>query len=145
MAQRTDAPILPYAIVSAPRKRLNTWDGFRIPYPFTRGALVFGEAVIPSKYDDREALRQTVRTIGLQAPVPGGRSLQDFGKDVLDIARAGLRSRAKLSVSGDDETGFLQELDRTLSTGKTPADELLESYNNDWQQDVSQVFKALAY
>ena len=58
MAQRTDAPILPYAIVSAPRKRLNTWDGFRIPYPFTRGALVFGEAVIPSKYDDREALRQ---------------------------------------------------------------------------------------
>lgn len=58
MAQRTDAPILPYAIVSAPRKRLNTWDGFRIPYPFTRGALVFGEAVIPSKEADRETLRQ---------------------------------------------------------------------------------------
>ncbi|MEM9179365.1 MAG: lysophospholipid acyltransferase family protein [Pseudomonadota bacterium] len=58
MAQRSSAPILPYAIVSAPSRRLKTWDGFRIPYPFSRGALVFGEAVIPSKEDDRETLRQ---------------------------------------------------------------------------------------
>lgn len=58
MAQRTGAPILPYAVVSSPRKRLNTWDGFRIPYPFSRGALVFGEAVIPAPDDDRETLRQ---------------------------------------------------------------------------------------
>jgi len=58
MAQRSDAPILPYAIVSAPRRRLSTWDRFRIPYPFSRGALVFGEAVIPRKGDDRETLRQ---------------------------------------------------------------------------------------
>ncbi|MEL6666457.1 MAG: hypothetical protein AAFQ24_09990, partial [Pseudomonadota bacterium] len=50
-------PILPYAIVSSPRHRLGTWDGFRIPYPFTRGALVFGEAVIPKPGDDRETLR----------------------------------------------------------------------------------------
>ena len=57
MAQRADAPILPYAIVSSPRKRLKTWDGFRIPYPFSRGALVFGEAVIPNGDEDRESLR----------------------------------------------------------------------------------------
>ena len=58
MAQRSSAPILPYAIVSSPRHRLNTWDGFRIPYPFSRGALVFGEAVIPNPEHDRETLRQ---------------------------------------------------------------------------------------
>ncbi|MEL7109409.1 MAG: lysophospholipid acyltransferase family protein [Pseudomonadota bacterium] len=58
MAQRAGAPILPYAIVSAPRHRLSTWDGFRIPYPFSRGALVFGEAVIPTAESDRETLRQ---------------------------------------------------------------------------------------
>ena len=57
MAQRTDAPILPYAIASSPTKRLGTWDGFRIPYPFTRGAVVFGTPVIPSPDKDREALR----------------------------------------------------------------------------------------
>jgi lysophospholipid acyltransferase (LPLAT)-like uncharacterized protein len=58
MSQRAGAPILPYAIVSAPRRRLKTWDRFRIPYPFTRGALVFGEAIIPQKNEDREHLRQ---------------------------------------------------------------------------------------
>jgi len=58
MAQRSGAPILPYAIVSNPRKQLNTWDGFRIPYPFTRGAVVFGDPIIPQPGDDRETLRQ---------------------------------------------------------------------------------------
>ena len=94
---------------------------------------------------EREALRQTVRTIGLKAPVPGGRSLQEFGKEVMDIARAGLRTRAKLSVSGDDETGFLQELDRTLSTGLTPAEELLAKYHGDWSRDLTKIFKDQAY
>ncbi len=94
---------------------------------------------------EREALRQTVRTIGLQAPVPGGRNLQELGLDVLAIARGGLRRRAKLSVSGDDETGFLQELDHTLATGRTPAEELLRAYYEDWGRDTSKVFKELAY
>lgn len=60
MAQRTNAPILPYAIISRGAKRLNTWDGFRIPVPFSRGALVFGDAVIPRPGDDREMLRQAL-------------------------------------------------------------------------------------
>ncbi|MEM7460505.1 MAG: glutamate--cysteine ligase, partial [Pseudomonadota bacterium] len=94
---------------------------------------------------DREALRQSVRTIGLKAPVPGGRSLQELGKEVMDIARAGLRARAKLSVSGDDETGFLQELDRTLDSGLTPAEELLDMYLTDWGGDLSKIFRHLAY
>lgn len=58
MALRSQAPILPYAIVSAPAKRLQTWDKFRIPRPFTRGAVVFGQAIIPDKAIDRETLRQ---------------------------------------------------------------------------------------
>lgn len=94
---------------------------------------------------DREALRQSVRTIGLQAPVPGGGTLQEFGKQVLSIARSGLRARGKMSVSGDDETGFLQELDRTLETGKTPAEGLLDKYTGEWNKDLTRVFEDLAY
>ena len=94
---------------------------------------------------DREALRQTVRTIGLKAPTPGGGTLQDVAKQVLDISRAGLRKRAKLSTSGDDETGFLQELDRIVATGLTPAEELLRAYEQDWGRDTRKVFKELAY
>lgn len=94
---------------------------------------------------DREALRQTVRTIGLRAPIPGGRNLQDLAKDVLQIARGGLRARGKLSVSGDDETGFLQELDQIAASGHTPAERLLQAYEKDWGGDVTKVFKELAY
>lgn len=61
MAQRTSAPILPYAIVSSPEKRLKTWDRFRIPYPFTRGAIVFGEVILPTPDDTRETLRQKLQ------------------------------------------------------------------------------------
>lgn len=57
MSQRTGAPILPYAIISAPSERLETWDRFRIPLPFTRGAIVFGDAVIPRDGADKEDLR----------------------------------------------------------------------------------------
>ena len=58
MALRTDTPIIPYAIVSEPEKRLSTWDGFRIPFPFTRGAIVFGAPIFPDATLDRESLRQ---------------------------------------------------------------------------------------
>lgn len=94
---------------------------------------------------EREALRQSVRTLGLRAPVPGGQSLQEFGKQVLNISRSGLRSRAKLSVSGDDETGFLQDLDRILESGTTPAEALLEKYYGAWNQDLRQIFQDQAY
>lgn len=57
MSQRTGAPILPYAIISSPARRLKTWDGFRIPLPFTRGAIVFGDPVIPDQSTEKDALR----------------------------------------------------------------------------------------
>ena len=94
---------------------------------------------------EREALRQSVRTLGLKAPIPGGRTLQDLAKDVLNISRAGLRARAMLSVSGDDETGFLQDLDRIAASGETPADVLLAKYHGEWGGDLTRIFKDQAY
>ncbi len=76
MAQRTDAPILPYAIASSPAKRLGTWDGFRIPYPFTRGAVVFGTPVIPSPDKDRETLRAELE-LSLNAAMARAEALTD--------------------------------------------------------------------
>lgn len=94
---------------------------------------------------DRESVRQGVRTLGLRTPLPDGRSLQDLAKDVLEISRAGLKRRAKLSVSGDDETGYLSELDDIALTGVTPAERLLQRYYGDWNRDVRQVFTEEAY
>ncbi|MEL6860425.1 MAG: glutamate--cysteine ligase [Pseudomonadota bacterium] len=115
--------------------------------------LLYDETALDAAWDlvkdwsdgEREALRQTVRTIGLKAPVPGGATLQELGKTVLEIARTGLRNRAKLSVSGDDETGFLQELDQIITSGVTPAESLLNLYHGVWNKDASKVFEELAY
>jgi glutamate--cysteine ligase len=131
---------------SGPWSRLCAFSAFWTGLLYDEDALDAAWELVKSwTAGDREALRQTVRTIGLKAPVPGGRTLQDLGAEVLEIAREGLRSRAKLSVSGDDETGFLQELDRTIETGITPAEELLNQYHSDWNSDARRVFKSLAY
>lgn len=131
---------------SGPWSRLCAFSAFWTGLLYDETALDDAWQLVKDWTDgDREALRQTVRTIGLKSPVPGGRTLQALGKDVMDIARSGLRRRAKLSVSGDDETGFLQELDHTISTGRTPAEELLRAFYEDWGKDTRKVFKELAY
>jgi len=94
---------------------------------------------------ERESMRQGVRTLGLRMPVPGGRTMQDLALGVLDISRAGLKRRANLSVSGDDETGYLSELDEIARTGLTPAERLLEKYHGEWQGDLSRIFVDQAY
>lgn len=60
MSMRTGTPILPYAILSKPERRLNTWDGFRIPYPFSRGVVVFGDIVQPGKGMDKDMIRHAL-------------------------------------------------------------------------------------
>jgi glutamate--cysteine ligase len=94
---------------------------------------------------DREAMRQSVRTLGLKTPIPGGGSMQDLAKQVLAISRQGLRNRANLSTSGDDETGYLTELDDIATTGLTPADRLLARYYGAWNRDVRPIFAEEAY
>ncbi len=71
--------------------------------------------------------------------------MQDLAKQVLAISRKGLNARAKLSVAGDNESGFLQELDRMADRGVTPAEDLLGRYHGRWNQDVRHVFEDEAY
>ena len=90
-------------------------------------------------------MRQSVRTLGLKTPIPGGRSMQDLAKDVLAISRDGLRDRAMISASGDDERGFLSGLDEIAASGITPAERLLQRYYGPWSRDVTKVFAEEAY
>ena len=94
---------------------------------------------------EREAVRQSARVLGLKTPIPGGRDLQALAKDVLTIARQSLQTRNMLSVAGDNETGFLTELDEIAVSGLTPAERLLERYYGDWHRDVRPVFEEMAY
>ena len=91
--------------------------------------------------EEREALRNAVPKEGLAARIPGGRTLQDMGKEVLDIARAGLTARGFLNTGGDNETGFLQTLDEIVESGKSPAQRMLDRYHGEWGGDISRVYK----
>jgi glutamate--cysteine ligase len=94
--------------------------------------------------EDHERLRADVARLGLKAEV-AGRSVQDVAKDMLSIARQGLKNRNRLSGGLVDESGYLTELMEIADSGVTPAERLLELYNGPWQGDAGKVFEAFAY
>ncbi len=128
------------------------WDSICAFSAFWTG-LLYDEAALDSAWllvrdwtaEQRESLRQAVRVLGLRAPLPDGRLLQDLAIEVVDLSRAGLRARDRRSVSGDDETGFLSQLEDIARSGQTPAERLLSRYHGAWGRDVRPVFEECAY
>ncbi len=96
------------------------------------------------KIEDHERLRADVARVGLKAEI-AGRTVQDVAKDMLAIAREGLKRRNRLSGGLVDESGYLGELDEIAASGITPAERLLELYNGPWAGDASKVFESFAY
>jgi glutamate--cysteine ligase len=93
---------------------------------------------------DHERLREDVARLGLKAEI-AGRTAQDVARDLLAIAREGLKRRNRLSGGLVDESGYLGELHEIADSGITPAERLLELYNGPWAGDVGKVFEAFAY
>ena len=89
---------------------------------------------------ERQALRDAVPRLALDAPLPGGGRLRHIASEVLEIANAGLAARGRGNFAGDNETGFLDPLREIVRSGKVPAERLLERYHGAWGGDVSQVY-----
>ena len=83
---------------------------------------------------------------GLQAVVGGVRML-DLARDLVAIADAGLKARARPGAGGllGDETHFLDALRDSVETGKAPADELLAKYHGEWGGDLSRIYAEYSY
>ncbi|MCY7339863.1 MAG: glutamate--cysteine ligase [Sphingomonas bacterium] len=95
--------------------------------------------------EEREALRHAVPREALSASVPGGGTMLDLAREVLDIATGGLRERAKLNAAGDNEGGFLDPLREVVASGKTFADRLLDRYHGEWNGDVARVYDEYSF
>jgi len=93
---------------------------------------------------DHERLRRDVTRLGLKAEV-AGRSVRDIAVDMVDIARQGLKNRARFSGGMVDERGYLSELEDIADSGITPADRLLALYHGEWQGDVTRMYRDFAY
>jgi glutamate--cysteine ligase len=94
--------------------------------------------------EQRQKLRDDVPKLGFKARI-GDRSVLELAKASLEIARAGLKRRARLDREGDDETQYLDTLDDFVARKITPADELLEKFHGPWKGSVDPVFDEYAY
>nr|MEA2798464.1 glutamate--cysteine ligase [Phenylobacterium sp.] len=70
------------------------------------------------KIEDHERLRADVARVGLKTQI-AGRTVQDVAKDMLAIAREGLKRRNRLSGGLVDESGYLGELNEIAASGIT--------------------------
>ncbi|SLN31135.1 Glutamate--cysteine ligase GshA [Roseovarius gaetbuli] len=96
--------------------------------------------------ETREALRVAASIDGLQTKV-NGINLHDIARQAVAISEAGLKARARSGGGGmiPDETHFLNALNESIETGKTPADELLEHFNGDWNGNLDRIYAEYSY
>ncbi|HZT52703.1 MAG TPA: glutamate--cysteine ligase [Stellaceae bacterium] len=93
---------------------------------------------------EREALRNAVPRLGLAAPFRG-RTVREIALEVLGIARDGLRRRARLDSTGQDETHFLATLLEIADSGRTPAERLIARLASEWRGSVDPIYREEAY
>jgi glutamate--cysteine ligase len=94
--------------------------------------------------EELAVLRRDVPRLALDARFRG-RTLADWSKDLLRIARDGLVGRRKLDRMGGDESHFLNTLDHIAESGKTPAQEKLDLFHGRWNGSIDPLFAEFAY
>jgi glutamate--cysteine ligase len=90
--------------------------------------------------DERQKLRDEAPRLALRARI-GGRSLQEIARDALQLARAGLRRRARLDPQGRDETVYLDPLDAIVASGRPPAQDWIDKFEGPWRRSVEPAFR----
>jgi glutamate--cysteine ligase len=87
----------------------------------------------------RQSLRDDVPALALDAKI-AGRSLRDVGRDVVALAKDGLRRRARLDAQGRDESVYLAPLEEILEDGRTVAQRRLDAYYGAWGRSIDAAF-----
>jgi glutamate--cysteine ligase len=114
--------------------------------------LLYDQAALDAAWDlckdwtmpERQQLRADVPRTALRTRFRDG-TVQDLARQVLAIARAGLKRRAVLDKRDRDEQRFLDILDEIAAGGRCPAEEKLALYNGRWRGSVDPVFTEFAY
>lgn len=94
--------------------------------------------------EEREALRRDVPRHALKAPFRKG-TVQNLARDVVRLAKQGLKARARRDGLDADESIFLDEIETIAETGITPAEDLLARFHGPWRGDIERVFVECAY
>ncbi|WP_068108852.1 glutamate--cysteine ligase [Tropicimonas marinistellae] len=130
-----------------PWRRLCALPAFWVGLTYEQGALdAAWDLVKGLDAETREGLRVAASVDGLQGQSNGVRIL-DLAREAVAIAEAGLRARCIPGAAGliPDETHFLNALQESIESERTPADELLERYNGPWGGDLTPIFTEYSY
>jgi len=131
-----------------PWRRLCALPALWVGLLYDQAALDQAAALIEDWTDeDRAYLLREVPRLGLKTPFKkagGAGTMRELALGVLQIARAGLRRRAKPMLC-PDESCFLDTLFEIADSGETPAERLLARYRETWGGKVDPAFKEYAY
>ena len=128
-----------------PWRRICALPAFWVGLLYDSAALDDAETLTRDwNFEEVQALRNAVPVQALDASFRG-RSLWEVGREVVDIARMGLRNRARLNSSGQDETVFLAPLDEMLAKRSTLADDMMSLWKGRWHGDIEAVFDDYQY
>jgi glutamate--cysteine ligase len=83
----------------------------------------------------KEALRTRVR----------GVAMLDLARELSAIARVGLRRQNVRNANGDDETIYLDSLDRQLALGRSPARVIADRWQTEWHESIERLIEDSAY
>ena len=91
-----------------------------------------------------EKLSFDVAKYGLNATV-GGNSVNEIAMELIRYAKQGLNSRNIKDSIGVNETQYLNVLEDIINSKKTPAEKLLDDYEESWAKDVTELIKDMSY
>ena len=91
-----------------------------------------------------QELRIEVAKNGLHSIIEGI-EIQEIAKKVLKLSREGLRNRNILNENGDSEEIFLDPLQKILSSEKSPSDDLIQKFSNNWNKNLVNMYKEYTF
>ena len=94
-------------------------------------------------WEEQLRMKADVPAMGLNAPFRSG-TVRDVAQRMLAISAEGLRLRREYDGSLD-EVHFLDSLMEIAISGRTPAEDLLDRYENAWDGRIEPVFREFAF
>ena len=94
--------------------------------------------------EERQALRDAVPKTALATKFRN-QSVLDIARQVVDLARQGLRRRAIAGNGSSDEAAYLGPMEETIALGQTPAENLIWQYETRWGRSVEPIFEEHVY
>lgn len=107
---------------------------------YDEAALTAATALVErTPWQEFAALRDVVPSHGLTTPWHGS-TLRSLAREVIRIAAAGLKARARCDEAGQDESTYLAPLEEIAAGAPSPAERALERFDGPWQRDVRSFF-----